>query len=132
MKNFLGRGFAFPVRVDARGNVEMAEGEKSIADAVRIILGTPLGERVMRPTFGCKIHDLVFHPIDANTCSMITMYAQDALIKQEPRIQNVRVQALPDPDSDNAVLIHINYVVRSTNNLHNLVFPFYMRREQDL
>ena len=132
MKNFLGRGFAFPLRVDGRGHVEMVSGEQSISDSVRLILGTAIGERIMRPDFGCMIHDLVFHPVSANTCAMITMYAQQSLIKWEPRIEEVTVNSVPDPSPENAILIHIQYRVRSTNNLHNLVSPFYLRREQDL
>ena len=132
MKNFLGRGFAFPLRVDGRGQVEMVSGEHSVSNAVRLILGTAIGERIMRPDFGCMIHDLVFHPVSANTCSMVTMYAQQALIKWEPRIENVQVQTFPDTGAENTLLIQIQYTVRSTNNLHNLVYPFYLRREQDL
>ena len=132
MKNFLGRGFGFPLRVNGRGQVEMAADEASINESVHLILGTAIGERVMRPDFGCGIHDFVFHPVDANTCALVTMYAQAALIKWEPRIQNVRVQTHPDPNTENTLLIRIQYKVRSTNNLHNLVYPFFMRREQDL
>lgn len=132
MKNFLGRGFAFPLRVDGRGQVEMASGEKSIADSIRLILGTAVGERIMRPDFGCMIHDLVFHPVSANTCSLVSLYAQQALIKWEPRVEQVIVNAYPDQGAENTILIQIEYKVRSTNNLHNLVYPFYLRREQDL
>ncbi|MCC6623236.1 MAG: GPW/gp25 family protein [Deltaproteobacteria bacterium] len=132
MKNFLGNGFAFPLRVDGRGQVESAAGEKSIAEAIRLILGTAIGERVMRPDFGCAIHDLVFHPLNANTCSEISLHVNQALTKWEPRIENLKVRSYPDPSSENTVLILIEYRVRSTNNLLNLVYPFYLRREQDL
>ena len=132
MKNFLGKGFAFPLRVDGRGQVESSTGEKSIAESVRLILGTAIGERVMRPDFGCAIHDLVFHPLNANTCSEISLYVNQALAKWEPRIEKLKVRAYPDPSTENTVLILIEYVVRSTNNLLNLVYPFYLRREQDL
>lgn len=132
MKNFLGKGFAFPLRVDGRGQVETASGEKSIADSVRLILGTAVGERVMRPDFGCAIHELVFHPINANTCSEISLHANQALMKWEPRIEEIKVRAYPDPSAENTILILIEYRVRSTNHLQNMVYPFYMRREQDL
>jgi phage baseplate assembly protein W len=132
MKNFLGRGYAFPVRPDGRGIVEMSSGEKSIAEAVRMILGTARGERVMRPDFGCLIHDLVFHPLNANTCSQATLFVHQALTKWEPRIEGIRVRSFPDPNAENTILITIEYRVRSTNNLQNLVYPFYLRREQDL
>jgi phage baseplate assembly protein W len=132
MKNFLGKGFAFPMRVDGRGMVEASAGERSISESIRLILGTAVGERVMRPDFGCQIHELVFHPVNANTCSMVSLYVKQALIKWEPRVENISVKSYPDPTTDNTILIIVDYRVRSTNNMHNLVYPFYLRREQDL
>lgn len=132
MKNFLGKGFAFPMRVDGRGMVETSTGERSVAEAIRLILGTAIGERVMSPEFGCQIHELVFHPVDANTCSMVSFYVDQALTKWEPRIDDTTVNVYPDPTAENTILIIIEYRVRSTNNLDNLVYPFYLRREQDL
>lgn len=132
MKNFLGKGFAFPMRVDGRGMVETSSGERSVAEAVRLILGTAVGERIMQPEFGCQIHELVFHPVNANTCSMVSLYVNQALIKWEPRIESISVQSYPDPTSENTILIIVDYKVRSTNNMQNLVYPFYLRREQDL
>ncbi len=132
MKNFTGKGFAFPLRVDGRGQVETASGEKSISESVRLILGTAIGERVMRPDFGCAIHELVFHPVNANTCSQISLFVHQALMKWEPRIEDIKVRSYPDPSAENTILVLIEYRVRSTNNILNMVYPFYMRREQDL
>ncbi len=132
MKNFLGKGFAFPMRVDGRGMVETSTGDKAVAEAIQLILGTAVGERIMRPDFGCAIHDLVFHPVDANTCSMVSLYVQQSLMKWEPRIDDIKVRSYPDPTAENTILIVIDYRVRSTNNMKNMVYPFYLRREQDL
>lgn len=132
MKNFLGKGLAFPVRPDGRGRIEWAANARSIADSVRLILGTAPGERVMRPDFGCAIHDLVFHPVNANTCATIVLHVTQALRKWEFRIDDVSVTAYPDPDTENTILIAIQYKVVETNHVQNLVYPFYLRREQDL
>ena len=132
MKNFLGRGLAFPIAVGARGSVETAAAEQSISQSVKLILGTAIGERLMRPEFGCRIHDLVFHPVDPNTCSQVALYVEQSVVKWEPRVSGVEVDAYPDPTEENKILIAVNYEVRSTNNMHNLVYPFYLRREQDL
>ena len=143
-EQLVGVGWHFPVRVDlrrpyeltsvsrARGGIAMSRYETDIEQAIRIIIGTRPGERRMRPTFGCQIHELVFHPVNANTCSMVSLYVNQALIKWEPRIENISVQSYPDPTSENTILIIVDYKVRSTNNMQNLVYPFYLRREQDL
>lgn len=132
MQNFLGKGLAFPVRPDGRGRIEWAANQRSIADSVRLILGTAPGERVMRPDFGCAIHDLVFHPVSANTCAELKLHVTQALRKWELRIEDLEVDAYPDPNAENTILIAIQYKVIETNNVQNLVYPFYLRREQDL
>ena len=132
MKHFLGRGVGFPVGVDAYGALKTSEHEESISESIHIIMGTGIGERVMRPDFGCRIHDLVFHPVSPNTCAMASLYVREALVKWEPRIREVEVDVTPDPNAESSLLINVSYRVRRTNNLTNLVYPFFLRREQDL
>jgi phage baseplate assembly protein W len=132
MKDFLGRGIAFPLATDVYGKLEMSAHERSISESIRLIVGTAPGERVMRPDFGCKIHDLVFHPVNPNTCAMCTLYVRQALVKFEPRVEDLNVRSVPDPQRENTILLQITYKVRRTNTLHNMVYPFFLRREQDL
>jgi hypothetical protein len=65
---FLGVGWSYPVRVDGSGGVSLeTQHEEKIRQAIWIILATARGERVMRPDFGCGIHDLVFAVNSAGT-----------------------------------------------------------------
>lgn len=132
MKDFLGRGIAFPAGVDAYGALATSGHEDNISEAIQIILGTAIGERLMRPDFGCRIHDLVFHPVNPNTCALASISVREAITKWEPRVEEVQVYVYPDPTAENAILVNIEYRVRRTNNLHNMVYPFFLRREQDL
>jgi phage baseplate assembly protein W len=132
LKDFLGRGIAFPFGVDAYGALATSGDEENISAAIRIILGTAVGERVMRPEFGCRIHDLIFHPVNPNTCALASINVREAITKWEPRVEEVQVYVYPDPTAENAILVNIEYRVRRTNNLHNMVYPFFLRREQDL
>lgn len=59
---FLGTGWRFPPSVDATGCLAWASGEEDVRQAVWIILATARGEREMRPSFGCGLHDSVFSP----------------------------------------------------------------------
>ena len=131
-KDFLGRGVAFPVSLSARGGMALVEGEQGIEESIKVILGTATGERVMRPEFGCKIHDFVFHPNNASTAALVSFYVREALVKWEPRIENVSVSAHPHPSHENVLVVDVSYRVRRTNTTRNLVYPFYLRREQDL
>ncbi|GMV40699.1 MAG: hypothetical protein AMXMBFR64_24150 [Myxococcales bacterium] len=131
-KSFLGVGWAYPLTVNATGNIAQKEGEETIEQAILLILGTAPGERVMRPDFGCRIHEYVFHPNNASTASLVSYHVREALVKWEPRIDDLKVSAYPDSANENVMLVDVSYRVIRTNAIRNLVYPFYLRREQDL
>jgi phage baseplate assembly protein W len=126
-KAFLGVGLAFPFQFDDSGVIALAEYEESVRQSIWIILGTSKGERLMRPEFGCGIYDLVFEVNSASTAGKVAHAVRDALEVQEPRIdiRNVQVEAHGDGEE---LRIHIEYEVRATNNVFNLVYPFYLER----
>jgi phage baseplate assembly protein W len=131
-KSFIGKGIAFPLGVDSAGGLKLSEYEQNVEENILIILGTAPGERMMRPDFGCRIHDFVFYPNNASTASLVSYYVREALVKWEPRIEEVTVNARPDPTRENVMLVDISYKIRRTNSRRNMVYPFYLRREQDL
>ena len=126
-KEFLGQGWKFPVNIDSTGKIEMSRYETDIKEAIWIILSTSKGERVMRPDFGCGIHDFVFAPINTTTTGMIETSVREALTLWEPRAELINVDASTDRADEGELLISIDYRVRSTNNEFNLVYPFYVR-----
>lgn len=125
-KDFLGAGWKFPPRLDQRGAIELAQQEQDIEEAMRIILLTNKGERVMRPEFGSELSTLLFAPNDAATAGLARRYAQEALELCEPRIDVIDIQAGPDPSDPARLLIDIRYFIPATNSDRNLVFPFYV------
>jgi phage baseplate assembly protein W len=124
-KDFLGSGWAFPVGVDARGRIALARRERDIEEAISMILLTSKGQRVMRPEFGCRIHELVFAPNDATTEGLAIFYVEEALAMWEPRIAVRTVTADPDPGMPERLLIRIDYEIKATYDRRALVFPFY-------
>ena len=129
MSNFLGVGWAFPVEsVAAQERFALAEHEESIRQAIRIILSTAKGERVMRPDFGCGLYELVFDPNNAATRGMAEYYVSEALRLWEPRIEMLEVTATAGGEQGEMLLISIDYRVRTTDNRFNLVYPFYLDR----
>lgn len=123
--DFLGSGWAFPVGVDARGRVALARRERDVEEAIMMILLTPKGQRVMRPEFGCQIHDLVFAPNDATTTGLAVYYVEEALAMWEPRIRVLEVRAAPDTSGGERLLIEITYEIKASYDRRALVFPFY-------
>jgi hypothetical protein len=121
----VGTGWSFPVEVDARGRVALSRGARDVDEAIRIILLTPKGQRVMRPEFGCQIHDLIFAPNDATTAGLAAYYVEEALAMWEPRIRVIDVAAAPDEENDGCLQIRVEYEIKATYDRRALVFPFY-------
>lgn len=126
-KEFLGTGIKYPLRFHGNGAVAMSSYEQDIEQAIRIILGTSRGERVMRPDFGCGIHDLVFAPINTGTILLVRDSVNQSLTKYEPRIEILEIEVSTDDAVNGKLEVLINYRVRQTNNEFNLVYPFYLR-----
>ena len=129
-REFLGTGWSYPVTTDNQGDIRMEEAADNIERSVRIILNTAKGERVMRPEFGCDIHDQVFSSLSPATLNRIEEAVRDALVRWEPRISVDRVGAEPDPETPNKVRIEIDYWIESTNSHENMVYPFFTTEQQ--
>lgn len=127
-ESFLGQGWRFPASVDAEGRIAMAHDEESVRQSIWMILSTAPGERVMRPDFGCGIHNLVFATNTPGTAGQVISEVRRALLLWEPRIDVLDVDAIPDEAHPNLLLIAISYQVRTTNNRFNLVYPFYLEQ----
>ena len=124
-QDVIGAGWEFPVRVDQRGRIALSRRESDVEQAMTMILLTPKGQRMMRPEFGCQIHDLLFAPNDSNTIGLAIYYVEEALAMWEPRVRVLEVTAAPDEDVAERLLITIRYELKATNDQRSLVFPFY-------
>lgn len=125
-KAFLGVGWKFPVCVDeATGRIKTCSYEEDIKEAIRIIIMTNPGERMMRPDFGCGMQEQVFSGMDYSARSQIEHDVMEALTEWEPRITEVEVEVDTDDMGGNLTL-NIGYTVRATNNMFNVVYPYFM------
>lgn len=125
--SFLGRGFGFPIEVDqVTGRIRTSAYEEDIKEAIYLILMTKKGERVRNPEFGCGIHDYIFGTMDFTSLKEMERSVEKALVLWEPRIRDIEVEVGLDGEAEGKLLVEIQYVVRTTNNPFNLVFPFYI------
>lgn len=123
---FLGIGWKFPLQVTPTGGIATAAAEQRIEESILIILSTAPGERLMLPAFGCGIHELVFAPNDASTVSHIVDQVRRSLVQDEPRIDVVDVTAETADGQPTLLLIRVDYRIRDTNSMKNLVYPFFI------
>lgn len=125
-EDIIGRGWSFPVKPGADGRLHYTGDEEKIRQSIWIILGTAPGERQMRPTFGCGIHDLVFQANTAALRGMVAEKVRTALVRWEPRIDVVDVRVEAPAEARNYLFIYIDYRIRTNNAFYNLVYPFYI------
>ena len=128
--NIIGKGWRFPPQIGPNGNIALVGGGTEIEQAILIILRTAPGQRVMRPEFGCGLHDLVFMPNNTHTAARIKRAVHLALGRWEPRISLRRVDVRPDADDPAKLLIDIQYQIKATHDRRSLVYPFYLIPEE--
>lgn len=123
---FLGSGWKFPLQVSPGGGIATASEEQRIEESIYLILSTAKGERVMRPDFGCGIHDLVFSPSNPTSVTLVVDRVRRALVANEARIDVLSIDADTAEGEENLLLIRIHYRIRTSNTFGNFVYPFYI------
>jgi phage baseplate assembly protein W len=126
MSDFLGAGLAFPLQIDRRGGIALAREETDVEQAIALILATAPGERPMRPEFGCGVHDYVFERVDGYAMGRLEHEVRVALKRWEPRIEVLGVGFDTTRAERGELVIDIAYRLLATNDVRNLVYPFYV------
>ena len=110
--------------IDNRGKIAMVEGAGAVRQAVLLLLSTRPGERIMRPSYGCHLHRLVFAPNDYTSAGLAIHYVQQALQQWEPRVDVLHLDAAADPTAPSLMNVFLTYRVRSTLQVEHLIYPF--------
>jgi phage baseplate assembly protein W len=126
MQEFIGAGWAFPVRTDATGSIALVSGEREVIESIQLILATAPGERPMRPEFGCAIHEFVFDNADEATLGHMERAIRRALDRWEPRITVMSITFDEAEQEQGMLLVDIGYELRTSSSPRNLIYPFYL------
>ena len=86
--------------------------EDAILQSIAMILSTTPGERVLRPEYGSRLHELVYLPNDPATAGLAIQYVREALGRWEPRVVLEMVDAAPDPEDASRLVIWARYRAR--------------------
>jgi hypothetical protein len=126
-KSFLGTGWSFPPQFNKNtGNVSMVSDEEDIKQSLNIYFNTMIGERIMRPKYGCVIHDKQFEKISDNILQSLTFEMTTSIGKIEPRISVLDLKIIKLDINKGYIEIKLDYTVISTNIRDNIVFPYYI------
>ncbi len=124
--SFLGSGWNINEMINVDKQISLTNGEEDIKQAIWIILSTKKGERMMYPDFGCGIHEYVFSVINTTNLQLFKHSIEEALVKYEPRIELLNINIDTNKINDGQLQFNIEYKIRETNSISNLVYPFYV------
>lgn len=131
--SFLGTGWKFPPTFDANSrDVKMSSDDQDIHESLQILLSTRLGERIMEPSYGCNLENLLFAPLNLTTKTFVADQVKTAILYHEPRIDVLKVDITQGDDLKGELLIVVDYRIRSTNSRKNLVYPFYKNEGSEI
>src|SRR5689334_8528214 len=125
MPSVLGTGWAFPPDPSA-GGFQLVSDEVRVRQSLQIVLPTAVGERVMLPSFGCGVQDLVFQPNSAAVRASVAAEVREAVTSWEPRVDVIDVTVTAEGDRPAVLWIRLDYRLRTTNGVFNLVYPLYL------
>jgi phage baseplate assembly protein W len=108
------------LRLTPRQGIDLVSGDDSVRQSVLLLLSTRPGERVMRPNYGCDLHHLMFSPNDDTIAAIAMRYVRQALIQWEPRIDIVSLNAARNPSEPGALIITLEYQVRTTSSVERV------------
>lgn len=103
---------AWPYRIDTSNRTAEADDERHVRDLIDQVLFTSPTERVMRPSFGSGVMQLVFAPNSAELAAT-TQYLVEGALQQwlgdVIDVEEVRVDAV-----DAKLTVTVRYIVRLT------------------
>jgi phage baseplate assembly protein W len=98
----------YPFQFDGRGRTRLSADEEYIRELIEQILLTAPGERVMRPSFGSGVRELVFGAASPEVATATQYLVQGAL--QQWLADLITVEAVEVQAQDSTLTIHVQYV----------------------
>ena len=115
--------------ISATGGINMVEGPAAVRQAIRLLLSTWPGERVMRPDYGCELYRLIFSPNDDTTAGLAMHYIRQAIACWEPRVEICNLDAHRRQDNPSYLDIYLDYRVLPEQHIEQLVFAMNLTGE---
>jgi len=132
-RSFTGTGWSFPPTFNQKsGTVNLTADRVDIEKSLEILLGTVKGERIMQPSYGCNLDQLVFESFNLTIKNYLIELVQNAILYHEARIEVQKISIDENFIFEGRLLIEIEYIIRSTNSRFNMVYPFYIEEGTDI
>lgn len=126
-KSFLGIGWGFPPNFNSQSaNIDTVTKELDIKQSLEIYFNTKLGERIMRPDYGCVIHNRLFDKLDSSILDILTFELTQNIGIIEPRIIVEKIDINKTDINNGLIEIKVDYTIITTNVRDNIVYPYYI------
>ena len=126
-KSFLGTGWSFPPTfLKESANIALVSDEEDIKQSLKIYFNTKIGERIMRPEYGCVIHEHIFDRIDDSILDILSFELTQNIGQIEPRIIVEKIDSKKVDKDGGIIEINMIYRIISSNVRDNIVFPYYI------
>ena len=127
VKSFLGTGWSFPPTfLKESANIVLVSDEEDIKQSLKIYFNTKIGERIMRPEYGCVIHEHVFDRIDDSILDILSFELTQNIGQIEPRIIVEKIDTKKVDKDGGIIEINMIYRIITSNVRDNIVFPYYI------
>lgn len=130
-KDYLGKGIKFPFQVNQNGGIALSSDSEHLAEALRSLLSTRVGERVMRRDYGSRLHEVPFSPNDSATYALVKRFVIQAARTWEKRLYIDRV-ILTAIQGEGRVEVKVGFIIIKNNREGNLVFPWYLHESTNV
>lgn len=131
----IGRGWAFPFRFTSLGRtkklvgVTPADNVDKVRMAIRQILGTRIGSRVIDRDFGSDLRNMIFVPIDEVSVARLRFALTEAIQRWEKRVEITNIEISVARANEGVLEAIIDFRMISTQEPGNLVWPLYLSPE---
>lgn len=117
-------GMTFPQKFNKKGFFEFTDDIYLLVRmSIYQILGTRIGERVMLPEFGSRIHEILMEPIDAIAIALARVYTIEAIKRWEPRVYLNDVGVVINPDQG-LLQIYGSYSIKNRGLVDDFAIAF--------
>ena len=98
-------------RHSSMNDVPVVYDVEAVKQSVRNILMWRVGESILRPDFGNKLHLSLYQQSNTFNQEKISQEIQRAIEENEPRVEVLSVAAKPEEDDENAMFVKVRYKV---------------------
>lgn len=95
-----------------------------LESALKVLLTTRRGERLMEPDYGTLLYQLLFNPVTDNLKAAVVEEVTTVVARWEPRVELRDLAIFSEPSDGRQVVLQLDFVSKITNQSINLTLQY--------